>query len=335
MRPHLFTWIVTAGVALVVGGAIAATQCSEARREARRQTQPKRRYRPIPVAQALGDLGGLPAERQRAFRHARHFAPLPEPGPGDWLDSHPENGQTWEQFLRGGSPRPTAERRIFALQPVGAFPPERSPRLEDLRDYASAFFQLPVEILPTLDASALRVETRINEHTRQLQLHVGQINERLKARLRPSVHAVIAVTMTDLWSGPGWNFVFGQATFRERVGAFSFARYDPAFFGKPRPPGWQRRLLWSAMKVLTHEAGHMFGLWHCVHYRCVMNGSNTLEEDQHVPVHLCPPCLRKLHHAIGFAPEAHYRAVAAFYRRVGLAEEAAFAELRLAWIEDR
>jgi archaemetzincin len=35
--------------------------------------------------------------------------------------------------------------------------------------------------------------------------------------------------MEDLYPDPAWNFVFGQASLRERVEVFSFARYDPAF----------------------------------------------------------------------------------------------------------
>ncbi len=32
----------------------------------------------------------------------------------------------------------------------------------------------------------------------------------------------------------GWSYVFGLATFAERAGLHSFARYAPAFFGEPR-----------------------------------------------------------------------------------------------------
>lgn len=31
-----------------------------------------------------------------------------------------------------------------------------------------------------------------------------------------------------------------------------------------------------------------------------MNGSNSLEEEDVIPFHLCPVCLRKLHFSIGF-----------------------------------
>jgi hypothetical protein len=37
--------------------------------------------------------------------------------------------------------------------------------------------------------------------------------------------------MEDLYSGASWYFVFGQASPRERVRVYSFARYDEEVFG--------------------------------------------------------------------------------------------------------
>jgi len=31
---------------------------------------------------------------------------------------------------------------------------------------------------------------------------------------------------------------------------------------------------------MTHEIGHMFGIHHCVHFSCLLNGSNHLEESK-------------------------------------------------------
>jgi archaemetzincin len=41
----------------------------------------------------------------------------------------------------------------------------------------------------------------------------------------------IAVTMEDLYPDDEWNFVFGLANMMTKRGIFSFARYDPAFYG--------------------------------------------------------------------------------------------------------
>jgi len=83
---------------------------------------------------------------------------------------------------------------------------------------------------------------------------------------------------------------------------------------------------------MLHELGHMFGLDHCVYFECVMNGSNHLDEADARPHHLCPVCLRKLHHTVRFEPAARYRTLEAFYRQAGMTAEAAFVAERAARI---
>jgi archaemetzincin len=114
---------------------------------------------------------------------------------------------------------------------------------------------------------------------------------------------------------------------------FSFCRYDPAFYGKARTEGYRKLLLRRSVKVLAHETGHMFGLKHCVHYSCIANGSNHLQEADRRPLHLCPVCLRKLHHAVGFDVEERYRKLAELYRELGFEKEAAWVTARLAWVK--
>jgi archaemetzincin len=96
-----------------------------------------------------------------------------------------------------------------------------------------------------------------------------------------------------------------------------------------RPADDRRRMiLLRSMKVMSHETGHMFGITHCLHYECNMNGSNSLYETDSQPIHLCPVDLRKLHHAVGFDIDRRYLALAEFYAAQGLVEQAEFVRLR-------
>ena len=54
--------------------------------------------------------------------------------------------------------------------------------------------------------------------------HYLSLNAALMARRTPGDAAVLGITALDLWPGPGWNFVFGQVSLRERVGVWSMAR---------------------------------------------------------------------------------------------------------------
>lgn len=73
----------------------------------------------------------------------------------------------------------------------------------------------------------------------------------------------------------------------------------------------------------------MLGLRHCTYFRCLMNGSNHLEESDRRPLHLCPVDLRKLHWAVEFDMIGRYERLFAFWRRAGVLDEAGWVERRL------
>lgn len=269
---------------------------------------------------AAGDLSGLTAVLQKAFAiDAAEFQPIPKPSPGDWLSVHNELGQTFQEFVRS---QPPQERRIIYLQLVGEFPPERSPSIAKLREFATAFFAMEVKVLPALTGNTANFTTRRNPITGNSQLLTSDILHLLKTRLPPDAFCILAITMEDLYPEATWNFVFGQASLRERVGVYSFARYDPAFYGEARAPEYERLLLRRSCKVLAHETGHMFGLAHCTFFNCLMNGSNHLAESDRRPLHLCPLCLRKLQWSIGFDVVNRYRSLQRINRAAGFADEA-------------
>jgi archaemetzincin len=283
--------------------------------------------------QAIGSTAGLAPRLQRALEPADHFEPIPAPGPSDWLANHPEPGQTYDQFRRERANRPDKLRRKLYLQPLGEFPADTSPSLDQLQQFAEAFFTLPVELRPAVDVSGLPITSRIHPRTRQRQLLTTDILTWLQTRLPEDAYCILAITMADLYPADDWNFVFGQASLRERVGVYSFARYDPGFYGEARGDDARTLILRRSCKVLAHETGHIFGIQHCVYFRCLMNGSNHLDESDDRPVHLCPVCLRKLHHAVGFEIPARYERLRAFSEQARFNDEAAWLTRRLAFLE--
>jgi archaemetzincin len=70
--------------------------------------------------------------------------------------------------------------------------------------------------------------------------------------------------------------VFGLASIRERTGVFSFARYDERFFELKKFEIDYNLIKFRSMWVMSHEITHMFGVRHCIFYKCLMNGSNHL-----------------------------------------------------------
>jgi archaemetzincin len=288
--------------------------------------------RPGPDARraAVGDLAELSPILHRAFSaDAPEFEPILKPGSHDWLGVHEEPGQTFAQFKASHPNRPTNSRRVIYLQPLGEFSADRSPPIEKLREFAAAFFAMEVKALPTVLLDGSRFTTRHNPNTGNLQILTDDVLDCLKARMPADAFCVLAITMEDLYPEPSWNFVFGQASLRERVGVYSFARYDPAFYSEPRNPGYETLLPRRSCKVLAHETAHMFGLAHCTFFNCLMNGSNHLAESDRRPLHLCPVCLRKLQWSIGFDVLERYSAMERVARAEGFADEADWLSRRI------
>ncbi|MBI2388735.1 MAG: hypothetical protein HYV09_03875 [Deltaproteobacteria bacterium] len=280
---------------------------------------------------ALGPLDDVRPRARPAFG-GHGFAPMPEPGPSDWLSAHPEPGQTFAEFVASSPNVPDAKRRALTMMPLGDFTDGViAPEL--LRDWAGAFFAMPVRLLPSLsvdDAIAAGVRTRTNASTGKRQLRTGDVLMLLRRWLPADAFSLSAFTLEDLYPEESWNFVFGQASLRERVGVFSFARHDPAFFGAPPRAGGEGLQLRRALNVMAHETGHMFGLQHCIYFACLMNGSNHLAETDRRPFHACPVCLHKLARSIGFDVMERYRTIEAVLRRVGFVDEAQWTRARLA-----
>ncbi len=275
-------------------------------------------------------MEGLEETLRRALEPGEHFQPIPEPGPMDWLAVHAERGQTFQDFVKSRPLRPSEGRRLIYLLPLGTFSSsEGNPDVESLLEYTGTYFSLEAKLLPRQGLEGLNLTTRKNPHTGNLQILTGDVLSLLKKRLPSDGYCLIAITMEDLYPDPSWNFVFGQALLRGRVGVYSFARYDPAFYGEKRTEETKKRIQWRSSKVLVHEVGHMFGLLHCTFYRCVLNGSNHLQESDSRPLHLCPICLRKLQYSIGFDVSRRYGSLQRYYRRASFQEEAEWVGRRL------
>lgn len=283
---------------------------------------------------AIGSLDALSDEQKRFFMPAGDFGLLGTPRQGDWLYQFPELGQTWEQYMRSGFNRFAPPRNRLYLQPLGAFSTD-SMLLERLRSFTEEFYAAEVVLLPPVDLASQTFRGRINAHTGKPQVRTGDILDWLRARLPDDAYCLTAITMTDLYPNDSWNFVFGEATLVERVGVFSFSRYDPAFHGQPRGPDYESLMLRRCCKVLAHEIGHIYGLYHCVHYQCLMNGSNSLQESDSRPLHECPVCLRKFWSNIQFSPGGRYQNLQRWYRAVGFADEAEWISRRLHTIQGR
>ncbi len=271
-----------------------------------------------------------PSELPRALDPSDHFADMPIPGPSDWLAQHEESGQTFAEFRSGKPNRPDSERNKIYFQPLGDFPISSSPDGDELRSFAETFFGMPVERLPAVSVDGLPIKRR--DHQGNSQLFSTDVLDWLEDRLPKDAFCILAITMDDLYPADDWNFVFGQANLRTRVGVYSFHRYTPEFQGVERSPESESMMLQRSCKVLGHETGHMFGIEHCIAFHCLMNGSNNMQESDNAPLHLCPVCLRKLQSSVPFDFVTRYQALQQFSEKANWTAELAWLQKRIEFI---
>jgi len=259
--------------------------------------------------------------------------PLGKPGPFDWLAHHPEPGQTFGQYVASRPVVPDRRRRTIYVQPLGEFTEAQQRIVELAGRYLRIYFDLPAEVRPAMPLKLIPASARRRHPEWGMeQVLTGYVLEKiLWPRLPRDAGAYLAFTPTDLWPGEGWNFVFGQASLRQRVGVWSIYR-----FGDPdRDDETFRLCLKRTIKTAAHETAHMFSMLHCIQFRCAMNGSNHLAESDRRPLWLCPHCLAKLCWATKADPEKRFRDLAAFCTEQGFDEEAEFFRKSLAAIQGR
>jgi archaemetzincin len=261
------------------------------------------------------------------------FEKMGKPKPGEWLYHFHERGQSFDDYKAAHPPRPAASRRVVVFQPVGPFSSLERTILGKATEFAEIWFDLPTRIEPSLPLpesgwDRIRRFSWLEQPVKQYR--TGYFLTRLLPGGFPAdAVCYLAITMVDLYPEESWNFVFGQASLSQRVGVYSMARYFPQFWGQKESPDTCYLALRRSCKVLVHEVGHIFGLAHCVYYRCAMSGSNSLEESDRRPLHLCPICLKKLQWNRGFDTIKRYERLGEFFENQDLKEEAAWIDLRL------
>ena len=206
---------------------------------------------------------------------------------GDWLDSHKEKGQSFKHFLRTPHVVPSKEENIIYLKPIGKFNSVQLRQIELVRQYLQVFFQLETKVLENISNDIIPNKARRIGDVGQEQFLAGYIlTDVLKEEKTHKGIALMAITEKDLYPKPEWNYVFGLASYRDKIAVSSIYRMQQeADFNL---------CLNRLLKICSHEIGHMFGLHHCINANCVMNGTNSMPETDRHFIRLCSLCQRKL-----------------------------------------
>ena len=245
------------------------------------------------------------------------FRPMGTPGDFDWLASHVEAGQSFEEYINSNPTLPTEERKTIYVLPLGKFNSKEKEIIDITDGYLEAFYGLPVKELPRqeLKRPTEGDDLRKLPYSNIVQIRTGYIMDSIMAPQLPrDAAAMIALTNEDLFPDPTMFFVFGQASFEKRAGVWSLNRLEK---NTDRDTFLRRTL-----KIASHETGHMFSMHHCTKYVCVMSGSNHMGEVDSLPIDACPECMAKVAWLSGVSPKDRYDRLAAFCKKNGLTGDA-------------
>lgn len=248
--------------------------------------------------------------------------PLGKPQPGEWLAEHKEEGQTFAQYLAAKPVRRSRELTTIYLCLLGDFTPEQKKVLQITQEYLSLVYQSPVKVHREMALADVPARVRRKHPSWGMeQIQTGYVlNEVLRPSRPRDALAYICFTSSDLYPDEKWNFVFGQASLRDRTGVWSIYRTgDPAESEEAF-----RQCLRRTLHTASHETGHILTIQHCTAFQCNMNGVNSLPEADRRPLHLCPVCLRKVLWNLQAEPDAYLAALQEFCAKHKLADEAAW-----------
>ncbi|XP_006859937.1 PREDICTED: archaemetzincin-1 [Chrysochloris asiatica] len=260
----------------------------------------------------------------------------------DWLLSRPEAPEAFQDFYQSllGRKQSPGRKHIY-LQPIDLSEGSVGrPLLESVRSYTEAFFLgLRVKCLPSVTASAIHCPSRPRRDSDRLQFHADGILSFLKSHKPEDALCVLGLTLSDLYPRESWSFSFSHFLPGHEVGVCSFARFSEEFLqGEPGTsdpvpeaavynpavpgPDRHRTLSFSSLgmvqscKITSHELCHLLGLGSCRWLGCIMQGALSLDEALQRPPDLCPICLRKLQHLLGFRILDRYKGLYAWTQAV-------------------
>lgn len=267
---------------------------------------------------------------RQSFQHQK----FREAKPGDWAYHHKEQGQPYHEYIYINPVRVNAQMNKIYLLPVGRFEKTEEKLMQDCAAYLEAFFGLEVIIQNTFPLHKIPDRARRFKQEGAViweQLYTKYLMYKVLLPERPDdAIAYMALSKYDLYPHKSWNFVFGQASTKDRVGVSSFYRYQE---GDLTEKDAYQLALMRTLKTTTHEIGHMLSMLHCIYYECNMNGSNNLLESDHKPSYLCPICVSKLSWNLHEKMQTRYQRLADYFEKRAFPDEKKFCEKSIAFLD--
>ncbi|PVX47724.1 archaemetzincin [Flavobacterium sp. 103] len=243
---------------------------------------------------------------------------LSKPIEGEWLYSHKEKGQNFKDFVNAKPIKPTASKNHIYLKPIGKFTELQKQQIELVKEYLEIFFQLKVKILDDISNDLVPKNARRIGYENNEQLLASYVLDSVLIKRKPKDAIVMmGLAELDLYPKPEWNYVFGLASYADKVGISSIYRLQDTELTQANFNLCLTRLL----KICSHEIGHMFDLHHCINANCVMNGTNNISETDNNFSRLCSNCQQKLNYSIKYNNRKRLVELIEYFKKNKLNEE--------------
>ena len=152
----------------------------------------------------------------------------------------------------------------------------------NIKAYCEAFFYgctVQIELLDEGIGFFDRHNISHRVHGGLKQYNAMNINQALAEYKTENVFGVLGITKQDIFPNIQSNYVYGLSNIGLRTAVISLKRLTVEFDNmgeafSASPESYEQILLHRACNLAIHEISHIFGLYHCVHYECLLNGTN-------------------------------------------------------------
>ncbi len=197
-----------------------------------------------------------------------------------------ETEQTLEAFKANEHTQRNSSLRFLKIVILGDLSPQEMKIIHIVSDYLQAVHGLNTSVAP----KPLSLYNTCIRHNPHPQYAIENNLLKILHETAPEESFYLGFTNQDLYpylEGDTVNFVFGVGNPNTACGLFSTYRLKTDNF---------EQTLKRLMKLATHEFAHMRGVAHCTEHKCNMQGTNSVQESDQVPLTFCAEDMAKICH---------------------------------------